>query len=127
MPKTITVPWLALAFANETPVDRILPIVVPWFSALFAMVVLWFVLVSWVFSRLRKRHPSTYEAMGSPTLFWNNSPRGNWLFLKFLYSSRWRELGDSTVSNIVRFMRVYFVIYLVLFLALVAFVFIAGR
>ena len=60
------------------------------FALLMAMVATWFVLISWLFRRLRERHASTYEAMGSPTLFWNNSIRNNWLFMKFLFSSEWR-------------------------------------
>jgi hypothetical protein len=35
-------------------------------------------------------------------------------FLKFLCSSRWRELGDPAVANAVRFMRIFLVIYLLL-------------
>jgi hypothetical protein len=94
-----------------------------WFAVLFAMVLVWFVLISWLFRRLREHHASTYEAMGSPSLFWNNSMRNNWLFMKFLFGSQWRELGDPAVTNACRFMRVFLVAYLALFLGPVFIVF----
>jgi hypothetical protein len=74
-----------------------------WFAVLFAMVAVWFVLISWLFRRLRDHHASTYEAMGSPSLFWNNSMRNNWLFMKFLFGSQWRELGDPAIANCLSF------------------------
>ena len=93
------------------------------FALLMAMVATWFVLISWLFRRLRERHASTYEAMGSPTLFWNNSIRNNWLFMKFLFSSEWRGLRDPAVANVCRFMRIFIVVYFLFFLGFVAFTF----
>jgi hypothetical protein len=93
------------------------PIVVPLFGLLLVMVSAWLILCSWLFHRLRARHPSTYESMGSPTLFWNNSVRNNWLFGRFLFTSQWRELDDPAVSRMVPLMRFLLVVYLVLFLA----------
>lgn len=54
--------------------------------------------------------------MGSPSLFWNNSIRNNWLFLKFLFRSEWRALGDPALDNMCRLMRVFLTAFLVLFL-----------
>jgi hypothetical protein len=90
------------------------------FVKLATMVVVWFVLASWLFRRLREQHASTYVEIGSPSLFWNNSMRNNWLFLKFLFGSKWRQLSDLAVSNVCRFMRVFIVVYFLLFLALIA-------
>src|SRR5262245_378994 len=88
----------------------------PWVVLIFAMVAVWFVLSSWLFHRLRKRHASTYEAMGSPGVFWNNSWRSSWLFMKFLFGSQWRELADPAVAIACRFMRVFLIAYILLFL-----------
>jgi hypothetical protein len=106
------------------PID--VRILLSFFAVLLPMVAVWFVLLSWFFRRLRSRHAATYAALGSPTLFWNNSPRNNWLFLKFIFSSRWRELGDPAVANAVRFMRIFLVVYFLLFFGFVAAIFTSG-
>ena len=59
--------------------------------------------------------------MGSPSLFRNYSVYNNWLFLKLIYTSRLRELGDPAISLLVPFMRRrLLVFYFVLFLGLLA-------
>ena len=83
--------------------------------ALFALLALYFVLVSWLQRRLKKLHPTAYEAMGSPTLFWNNSMRNGWLFAKFLLGSGWRDLDDPAIAVGRQWIFVVFVLYLVLF------------
>jgi hypothetical protein len=93
-------------------------IVITLFSVLFVMVFGWFGLLMWYFHRLRKWHPAAYEAAGSPSLFWNNSMRSNWLFFKFLFSSRPRELGDLTILRGAWILRLYFCTYLLLFLVM---------
>jgi hypothetical protein len=100
--------------------------VITCFAVLLAMVATWFILVSWLFSRLRNRHAVIYETMGSPSLFWNSSPRNNWLFLKFIFSSQWRTLGDPAVAKAVRFMRIFLVFYTCFFLSFVGFFFLLG-
>ena len=84
------------------------------------MFLAWFGLISLLFRRLRQHHPPTYEAMGSPSLFWNNSLRNNWLFLKFLFSDKSAQLGDPTVARVSRVMRILFIVYSVVFLGLFA-------
>jgi hypothetical protein len=44
---------------------------------LFVMGLIWLALNQWLIQRLRKYHASTYEALGSPRLFANNSPRNS--------------------------------------------------
>lgn len=87
---------------------------------LMAMALTWLITVAWFFRRLRTRHSAAYESIGSPTLFWNNSPRLGWLTHRFLWSSRPRELGDSTIARLTIFMRVWIVAYVVLFFGLIA-------
>lgn len=88
------------------------------FAVLIANGAVLLVLTLWMFRLLRERHPLTYEIIGSPTLFWNNSPRNHWLFLKFLFGSQWQELDDSAVAKICPFMRVLIVVYTLVFLGL---------
>ena len=87
-----------------------------WVLTLIALAAVWLVLVSWLFRHLRKHHTATYEAMGFPSLFWNNSIRNNWRFLKFLFGSKWRALGDPTVAKACRLIRLFLIAYLSLFL-----------
>jgi len=88
------------------------------FAVLFIMVFIWFALVGWLFHYLRKYHPPTYESIGSPTLFWNNSPRNNWLFLKFLFGSQCQSLNDPRLITVCWFMRVFICVYFVGFILL---------
>jgi len=89
-----------------------------WFAALFGMAFAWLALIVWTFRRLRTRHVTMYEAIGSPSLFWNNSIRNNWLFLRFLYLGKWRELNDRQLAGVVRLMQVMLVIYIIGFIGL---------
>jgi hypothetical protein len=84
-------------------------------GTLFVAVMVWFALVLWFFHRLRHRHPATFEAIGSPSLFWNNSMRNNWLFIKFLFQGQWQSLGDVQLSVVARTMQIFLVLYLVAF------------
>jgi hypothetical protein len=87
------------------------------FGLLMAMALVWLVLVSNLFRALRERHPYTYREIGSPTLFLNNSILNNWLLLKFLVTGAWQQLGDQDLSRQCRFMRVFLIVYTVLFVA----------
>jgi len=95
------------------------------FAVLFVMALSWLVSLYWLFRHLRIHHAPTYEALGSPTLFWNNSPCLNWVFLKFLFRSQWKTLNDPLLITVCRIMRVFICAYLLLFLALFA-AFVAG-
>lgn len=78
----------------------------------------WLCFLHWLFRRLRCKHPTCYEAIGSPSLFWNNSMRNNWLFMKFVWSSRAGDLGDVAVVRAVRFTRVFIVAHILVFFGL---------
>src|SRR3954471_23269813 len=88
------------------------------FTILFVLVFLWLGLVLWVFRRLRFQHAEMFEAIGSPSLFWNNSPKNNWLFLKFLFRGEWQQLGDRPLAIGARIMQVVLVAYMLTFLVL---------
>jgi hypothetical protein len=90
------------------------------FACLMVMVAVWFALLLWLFRRLRTRHPSTFEEIGSPSLFWNNSMRNNWLFLWFLFSSRPGQLNDPAIGRVAICMRIHMVCYFILFACLTA-------
>jgi hypothetical protein len=88
------------------------------FATLFVLAFVWIGLVLWMFRRLRVQHVETFEAIGSPSLFWNNSPRNNWLFLKFLFQGQWQLLEDRQLAIAARIMQVVFVAYMLGFLVL---------
>jgi hypothetical protein len=88
------------------------------FGLLLVMVAIWFALILWLFKRLRLRHPSVFESLGSPSLFWNNSPRNNLRFLGFLFGSEPRQLQDQTIVRVCVFMRVFLAAYVILFIVL---------
>jgi hypothetical protein len=84
------------------------------------MVLGWFALLVWLFRRLRMRHAKLYERLGSPVMIWNTSMKTGWGLLRFIFSSQWRELDDAAIGFVVRFMRVYLIVYLALFIALIS-------
>jgi hypothetical protein len=94
-------------------------IAIAWFVSLFVLAVIGMGLIAWIFHRLRNNHSATYEALGSPSLFWNNSLRNNWLFFKFLFRGQWRDLNDPRLAAVARATQVLFVVYMVGFLGLV--------
>jgi hypothetical protein len=98
------------------PIDRLW--CVAW-AILLLLAIIWFGLHLWLFGRLRRFHPATYESIGSPSLR-NNSPRLNVLFARFLFSSRCRQLGDAALVTVCWIMRVLFCVYMTLFLVLMA-------
>ena len=88
------------------------------FPILISMVLVWFVLLHLLFSRLEKRHPMKYEAMGRPSLILRNHLAGTLAMLAFLVRREHRALGDSYLSKLSDGMLVFFAAYLVLFLGL---------
>lgn len=126
MPKLIATSSVSLSFvfgvAGGGPLPRA---AISLFGLLLAMVAIWCLLVSRLFNRLRDRHHSTYVAMGSPSLLWNNSLRNQWLFLKFLLASRWRDLDDPVIARIIPILRVWLVVYPIVFVVLGAVLFFA--
>ena len=95
-------------------------VAIAWFATLFGMGIMWLILIAWTFRRLRVRHVATYDAIGSPSLFWNNSLRNNWLFIKFLFQQQWQRLVDPELAAVARFMQILFVVYMAGFIGLVA-------
>ena len=89
------------------------------FVALFAMVIVWFVLIKLLFNRLERVHPQKYEAMGKPSLFLRNHIAGNWATLKFLIGREHRKLNDSRLSTLSDIMLSFFAIYLLVFFGLI--------
>jgi hypothetical protein len=104
-------------------IETILPFL---FGAMMIMVVVWFVLITRLFNLLKTRHPVTYEKLGSPSLFYNNSIKNNHLFLKFLFKNEFKILSDPGVTSLSQFMKWFLVTYMIyfLFLAGVALIFI---
>jgi hypothetical protein len=91
---------------------------VTFFPLLFGMVIVWFVLIKLLFSRLERSHPQKYEAMGRPSLFLRNSIAGGWATFKFLAGREHKSLNDSYLSKLSDAMLVFFAIYLLLFFGL---------
>ena len=89
------------------------------FCAFAAVVVLHLAVAGYLLVHLKRTHPVVWVELGSPSLFWNNSIRNNWLSTKFLWSARHRQLQDETLSRLVWADRVLSVIAAVLFLSLV--------
>ena len=90
------------------------------FLILFVMVCAWFALCKWLFSRLEKQHPKKYEEMGKPSLFLRNNISNGWSFMTFLFRSEYLPLEDPILTRTCKIMKIFFAIYLAIFLFLIA-------
>jgi hypothetical protein len=93
---------------------RILPIVIV--PILGLMVLVWFWQINKFFVYLRQKHPAEYEAMGSPSLIMNNTPKNNIACLRFITGNRPAELADPHLEVWCRFLARFFYTYMALFL-----------
>ena len=100
----------------------ILPIL---FGMLFVSCAVGFVLQHLFLSRLRTRHAQTWEALGRPTLFLNNSISKSLAVLRFLWRREYHALSDEQFVRFAGFVRGYLAAYLVLFGVVIA-VFLTG-
>ena len=87
------------------------------FSLMFIGVLVWFGLCVKLFNALKERHPETYENMGSPGLFRNNTLSNNISFMRFLFKKEWRTLDDKGISKLSKFMFIYIFVFIVLLIA----------
>jgi hypothetical protein len=89
------------------------------FTILMAMVFIWFGLCIWVFRRLENRHHEKYIELGKPSLFLRNNIQNNWFFIRFLWRAEYSTLNDPSLSKTCNFMKIFFIIYSLLFFSLI--------
>jgi hypothetical protein len=83
---------------------------------LFVMGLIWLALNQWLIQRLRNYHASTYEALGSPRLFANNSPRNSRRGFTFLVRSQFKLPDDPALNIVCRIMQAYACVFIIVFL-----------
>ncbi|WP_310567903.1 hypothetical protein [Hydrogenophaga sp.] len=67
------------------------------FWILFAITIVGLASTQVLVSKLESRHPVTFAKLGSPHLFANNTPKNNWLYNRWLFSTE-ALLLDATIS-----------------------------
>ena len=93
------------------------------FATLVLSVLVWFVLISRLHRILRTRHSETYDRLGRPTLFLNNSVQNGIATIRFLLGGHFRQLNDPELLRLGAFMQVFFFVYVVFIICLVALMF----
>ena len=78
-----------------------------WRAGCFGFVLLWFVLLFSLSTRLKAAHPDAYESLGLPALL-ANAFKGTWTLGVFLYSGRFLRLQDPAVNFICSVMCLWF-------------------
>ena len=73
-----------------------------------------------LFRRLESQHPAVHEAMGSPSLIQNNTPRNNVLFYRWMWNRDFESLGDSKTIALSRLVRSLLVAILAGFVVMIA-------
>ncbi len=94
-------------------------------AILVVSVVAWFSVMSRFYRILRTRHSATYESLGRPTLFLNNSPQNGLATLRFLLGGKFRQLKDPELQRLGSFMQVFFYVYCAVFVSFAVLVVIA--
>jgi hypothetical protein len=79
------------------------------FFSLFALAMLWLVLVSVLFRTLAKKHPAMHQRIGSPRGF---EPQATVALFSFLLTRKPESLGDSAVLRQANIMRALLATYL---------------
>lgn len=85
------------------------------FGAMMFMVLIWFVLLKIIFSKLQSSHPEKYKQMGEPSLFMNNSMKTALATLKFIGKREHNHLNDPALTKLSDFALVLFIVYTVIF------------
>jgi hypothetical protein len=67
--------------------------------------------------RLAVRHPSVWEELGSPSMFWNASPKASSALSALIWSTRYRELEDPQLNRLGNTLRAGTILILVVLLA----------
>ena len=89
------------------------------FFTLLALFVAGFGLQRAFLARLRKQHPQTWEALGSPTLFLNNSIRNSLAVQRFIWRREYRTLGDPKTARLADLLRICQAAYILILIAFV--------
>jgi hypothetical protein len=76
-------------------------------------------LVARLFSRLREHCPAVYDSLGSPSLIFNNTPKNNMLFLRWLWGRDYDDLSDADTVRKARVIRLVLASLLGTFAALI--------
>ena len=83
------------------------------FFFLFAMTVVWLILVAYLLYYLRTRQPLEFERLGRPGF-----QQGSLRLIGYLFSRGYRKVGDPTLSTLCNGMLMWFVLVQSLFLYL---------
>jgi len=89
------------------------------FTILMTMVFIWFGLCIWVFRRLENRHHKKYIELGKPSLFLRNNIQNNLFFIRFLWQTEYSALDDPSLSKTCNFMKIFFIVYCLVFFSLI--------
>ena len=90
--------------------------VISLFFSMFALAIVWLVLVQLLFRSLAKNHPAMYERIGSPRGF---EPKATSALFSFLLTRKPESLGNQALLVRANVMRVLLAVYVVGFALLV--------
>lgn len=80
------------------------------------------IFIVWTLRYIKMNHQQQWVELGSPSLFWNNSLRNNYLFLRFLFTRSYVKHSDPKLTWACNLLvlfytgyAIYFVVLLILF------------
>ncbi len=88
------------------------------FGVLLILVLLWFALLKFIFTKLEQGHFEKYEQMGKQSLFLNNNMKTVFATLRFICKREHKALNDPLLSKISDFSLVVFLVHSIIFFSM---------
>jgi hypothetical protein len=83
------------------------------FWIMMGVSLLWLFCVRHLFKVIEKEYPDKFKAMGSPSLFWDNTPKAVWMLFEFLIKREYIKLKNPRLNILVSFMTVMFIFFII--------------
>ena len=78
---------------------------------LFILIIVWSILLSLLFKRLKTHHPQKFKKLGRPSI-WRRYPGPNFLTIDFIWSREYELLYDKELNHLCRLIKKFMIIAL---------------
>ena len=79
---------------------------------LFILIIVWNILISLLFKRLKAHHPQKFKQLARPNI-WRRYPRHNFLTIDFIWSREYELLYDKELNRLCRLIKKFMIATLI--------------
>lgn len=80
------------------------------------LVLIWLSNLSRFFAYIKKNDPDTFDRLGKPNIFTNNTPLINFKLLSYLIKKEYQNCEDQITKTKARYLRLIFILFTILML-----------